>query len=234
MLRVYSAVSGEEIAVLDAEEFVGKEAKVMKQFLATLTGCSRFRQKLFSRDTVEIRDDDVVLTDDVLLVKLDFERSGEQGMAAISACCTKDDVKGLEQLLRLPHDPNEKDTQGCTALHYGARSGGCQCVTLLLEARADVDANDASGGDRNLGPTALHMAALQGQLDVVRILLEAGAEKDKTTTSGMTPLHCAACNGFVEVVRFLVEAGVEMDKASNDGMTAMHAAAFQGRVEVIR
>ena len=44
-MEVWSALLGERIAVLEADEFEGKSVKAVKQFLAAQVGVSRFRQR---------------------------------------------------------------------------------------------------------------------------------------------------------------------------------------------
>ena len=56
MCSVYSAVSGEKLTVLD--DYEGKTAKEIKQFLAPQIGVSRFRQRFWPEDwSHEIQDD---------------------------------------------------------------------------------------------------------------------------------------------------------------------------------
>lgn len=59
---------------------------------------------------------------------------------------------------------------GLTALHLAALRGSVPCVTLLVAARAELDAAGS------LAP--LHLAAQHGQLEAVRMLLDLGAQKD--------------------------------------------------------
>ena len=49
-MEVYSALSGETLAVLEGEEFLGKSVKAVKQSLAARVGFSRFRQRFLSED----------------------------------------------------------------------------------------------------------------------------------------------------------------------------------------
>jgi len=46
----------------------------------------------------------------------------------------------VEQLLHRPQDPETRDVEGKSALHFAAEEGHLQCVELLLEA-----------GDRGMG-----------------------------------------------------------------------------------
>lgn len=59
-MEVYFFASGERLASLDAADFEGKTAKIVKQLLTAQLGVSRFRQRLFVADgSREIPDDEV-------------------------------------------------------------------------------------------------------------------------------------------------------------------------------
>ncbi|CAL1144741.1 unnamed protein product [Cladocopium goreaui] len=60
MIRICAAVSGEVIAVIQAEDFEGT-VKALKLFLAPRLDCSRFRQRLVSQDGLELCDYALVL-----------------------------------------------------------------------------------------------------------------------------------------------------------------------------
>jgi ankyrin repeat protein len=79
-------------------------------------------------------------------------------------------------------------------LHLAARKGSAKIISLLIEAKADVNQCDADG------KTALHVAAKNGQLEAVRVLLKKGADVDAMTLKGITPLHYAAKHGHKDVV----------------------------------
>ena len=84
-----------------------------------------------------------------------------------------------------------------TALIEAAIGGWTDIVRLLVEAGADVDARDFSGG------TALTMAALKGHTDIVRILRDAGADLTIVDVDGRTALMWATSNGFNAIIRLL-------------------------------
>lgn len=63
----------------------------------------------------------------------------------------------VEEMLYLPQDPNTFTTRG--ALHFAAEEGSLQCVSLLLEAKAD---HATLGIDH----TPLHLAARNGHVEV--------------------------------------------------------------------
>ena len=72
-------------------------------------------------------------------------------------------------------------------------------VKLLLNAGADVEAEDADGY------FALFIAAQEGYPEVVKLLLDTGADKEKCAC-GRNPLSAATEKGHTEVVQLLLDA----------------------------
>ena len=147
-----------------------------------------------------------------------------------------------------------------TPLADAAENEDWEVVTDLLEAEADVEAQQADG------MTALHWASHSGSLAAVRTLLAAGANPNTKTRYGVTPLSLACVRGDADVVlallsasanantklaggesvlmlaartgqldsvRMLLAAGAKIDAAENSGQTALMWAAAEGHVEVV-
>jgi ankyrin repeat protein len=97
------------------------------------------------------------------------------------------------------------------AIFLAARNGCAEVVTLLLDAKADVNAQAA--GSLYPGWTALMGAAEKGQMNIVQILLKHGANVNITLSEGdkkgWTALKIAESEGHTEIVRLLNEAGVK-------------------------
>ena len=157
---------------------------------------------------------------------------------------------------------NAKTTNGSTPLHYAARAGRREALTMLLDAGADLKALDSQKH------TPLHCAAHHGQTGVVALLIERGADFRASDDDGCTPLHLAVLSGepkLVEllldkgvpvteragkdglgplffasypdssaVVEVLLRAGAKVGQKDNTGATALHFASFRGATNVIR
>mmetsp|Transcript_31185 Transcript_31185/g.71190 ORF Transcript_31185/g.71190 Transcript_31185/m.71190 type:complete len:207 (+) Transcript_31185:77-697(+) len=79
-----------------------------------------------------------------------------------------------------PVDARSRGNQGMTPLMLSALGGYTECTKVLVEARADVNAEEEEG----LRP--LHFGAKALSLEICRILLEAEAIPDKSTDNGET------------------------------------------------
>ena len=100
-------------------------------------------------------------------------------------------------LLEAGANPQEKNNDDWTPLHWAAENGHADIVVLLLEAGANPQEKN------NLGYTPLHWAAWTGHTDVVALLLETGANPQEKNIYDKTPLHLAAENGHTDVVALL-------------------------------
>ena len=126
--------------------------------------------------------------------------------------------------------PNLRGYSGMSPLHSAAYYGDLQIVQVLLEHKADVDAEDDSGQtpllnlSRNRGG-GRRMSQLH---QVSRLLLEHGADVNARSHNLSTPLHTAAENGRVEVVRVLLEHGASVGAEDEKGKTPFQLASSRG------
>jgi len=107
----------------------------------------------------------------------------------------KKEVVGI--LLQHQADPNLANFDGRVPL-MAAASMSLELCKLLVEAGADVNAQDHRSGE-----TALQLAALYNQIETVRYLLEQGARADVADLDGYTPLIVAEKRGHQEVAELL-------------------------------
>lgn len=78
-----------------------------------------------------------------------------------------------------------RDTDGSTALHCAAWKGHLQVVQFLLQAGADVNAQN---NNDHWGTTPLHAAAHANQTAIAQLLLDVGADVHARDMNGKTPL----------------------------------------------
>lgn len=127
-------------------------------------------------------------------------------------------------------DPNEKTTNGETALSLAAEGGHLKCCQILLEVRG-IDKE--SQNDR--GRTALHTAALKDRVAIVRALIRKGANVNVEDNDRRTPLHLAAEAGRFKAVEVLCGAkDIKLDLSDLQGRTALHLAALKRKRAVVK
>ena len=80
-------------------------------------------------------------------------------------------------------------------LHQRYKEDHLDVVKLLLESKADVNAEHTDGR------TALMAAAQNGHLEIVKMLLESKADVNAKDNDGVTALMLAAVEGHVDVVK---------------------------------
>ncbi|HTG94749.1 MAG TPA: ankyrin repeat domain-containing protein [Pyrinomonadaceae bacterium] len=95
------------------------------------------------------------------------------------------DIEKVSQLLKDGYQPDLFDEIGKTPLHYASENGHLDVMRLLLQAGADVNAND----ERWIGNTALREVADSCSFEVAKILVDAGADPTIPGWMQITALH---------------------------------------------
>ena len=124
-------------------------------------------------------------------------------------------------LLECGEDPNHRDRDGWSAIHWAAEEGHLEIVRLLLDAGANPNAVSS------YGTSPLHCAANGGHIAIVSLLLLSRADPLKSTCHGWTALHHAAFMGHSHVVQGLLEDDRIRSSASqqdNHGWSVLHLA----------
>ena len=115
-----------------------------------------------------------------------------------------------------------------TALHSAVTTvGDCDIMTLLIENRIEVDAQDL------WGETALYLASQNGLDNAVRLLIAKRASVDTPTVRKLTALHIASERGQLEVVRSLVQHTKAIDAQDNQCFTPMMIATDNNHPKVV-
>ena len=129
-------------------------------------------------------------------------------------------LEAVSALLDANADPKLRDAEsGTTALHLAAGNGHEAIVKCLINAMADVNAQDRDG------LTPLHRAAQKGHVRAARELLDNGAQPNLVGMNGVAPLHSAAQHGREEMVNLLIGRHADRTLRDNQGRTASDRAA---------
>ena len=130
------------------------------------------------------------------------------------------DAAAVARLLEANGDPNERERDGTTALHWAVHHGADETVAALLAAGADADARN------RYGVPPVHLAAQNGSAAIVRQLLAAGIDPDSALPEGETALMTAARTGDAGTIEALIAAGADVDaREAWKGQTALMWAA---------
>ena len=232
MLSIRSAVSGEELTQITAEDFQGKSEKELKTFIGEKLGYSRFRQRLFCEDGKEIKGDKLSLDpQNVQLVVLDLLPNDRTEDEKLLAACRKDNEKTVEKLLQRPRNPSVWEISGSSAIHLAAEEGHQNCVSLLLEARADKEARH-----RQSGMTPLHLACRMGHTVVVCLLIDRQADPNTPAKDGIgaTGMHYCASEGHLETLVILNHLGGRVDDCVSSYATPLHFASLSGHADIAK
>jgi uncharacterized protein len=139
-------------------------------------------------------------------------------------------LEEVRALLSQQVDVNSAQGDGMTALHWAAYHDDLPMAELLLEAKANSEAETRVGG-----VTPLILAARNGSSAMVNALLKGGADPSKATATGATPLISAATSGDVDAVKALIDGGADLNaREKTNGQTALMFAAWEDRGDAIR
>lgn len=106
--------------------------------------------------------------------------------AALMKACYDADVPEIDRLLEKKEvDPNIKDLNSRTLLHFVASNGLKGLTKKLITMGADLNAMDI------LGYTPLHMASGYGKVETVKVLVEEGADCNIASLNGELPVEIA-------------------------------------------
>ena len=133
----------------------------------------------------------------------------------------------VSDLLSSGADPNARQGDGATALHWAAHRNNEEVAQSLLDAGANVDASN------ELGATPLWLAASNGSEPLVEKFLAAGASPNVRLKMGETPLMSASRAGSKGTVSLLLNAGADVNAAEDErGQTALMWAVAQSHSTV--
>lgn len=127
--------------------------------------------------------------------------------------CRYDPYDNQGLLLKHGANPNARDRDANTALHYAARLQDPSYIQSLVANAGDLSAKNRKG------QTPLHLAF--DNLPVTAYILTQNVESDPLDDEGGTPLWYAAEGGHLDVTTLLLEAGADRAVKGPMGQTAI-------------
>ena len=135
--------------------------------------------------------------------------------------------RGFENSFHTSIDFGSEDGLSAPPIVRAAQAGSVVEVEMLLDQRADINAQHVQSG-RN----ALAVASHCGNEEVVRLLLQYGAAVNERDALLMTPMHLAALRGHCGVVELLLQERAEIDAKGPNDQTPLRMAVEKGQVEL--
>ncbi|KAF4878470.1 Vegetative incompatibility protein HET-E-1 [Colletotrichum siamense] len=163
------------------------------------------------------------------VIGLDIDLEGSDGRSPLVLAVISDHVEVVGLLLDEKASISNMDSGADQhALTLAARYGRVEIMRLLLDANADLEAEDVNG------ETPLTMAASKGHDGVLQLLIDRKANIEATGRNGSTPLAVAAYEGHVRISRLLLDHGANANARDDDGITPLHLAARKGHHHVVK
>ena len=154
---------------------------------------------------------------------LSVDLAGDDGQTPLHSACMHYSDEMVKTLLRRGANVHAVvESTGATPLMMAAKSGRDSIVTILLDARADIN---HTGTATLFKSTAIHMAAQAGHAAVVKTLVGRGANVNARMSIGTSVLFVAAESGNVETVEFLLKHKAAVNFRNVHGINAVGAAA---------
>jgi ankyrin repeat protein len=147
----------------------------------------------------------------------------EEEDASLIVAVKAGNLSAVQRTLQQKSNPNAKEADGTTALHWGVQEDRLDIVQVLINAGANVNARN------EYGLTPLAWALNNGSAAMTQQLLKAGADLKAPVPDMGTALLAAAHTGNPEVIKALLKAGANVNEAERrSGQTALMWAAAEG------
>jgi ankyrin repeat protein len=129
----------------------------------------------------------------------------DPGRELIKAAKKGDSARVAELLRSDPSLAQAREEDGSTPLHHAAWKGHAEVAVLLLDAGAEVNAQNENG---HYGGTPLHAAAHGNHRAVAEVLIARGSDLTARSCNGRTPLEETTIHNATTVANLLKKHGV--------------------------
>lgn len=166
---------------------------------------------------------------DKLPPNTDINQQDKSGQTALMIACQKDYSMIVENLLSRGANPNLKDNQLNTALHFAAGRGNLQICLLLLNAKAAITSNIS-----DLSPLHILSKSSLGKLELALELINNGADiNQKSKITGETPLLNALSAGNNQLIDLLIANGAKIIDRDKYNVTTYMLAAKSNKLKLL-
>ena len=174
---------------------------------------------------------------DYFLVEIPDKASGTRDLGVTITLAARNGWTEIDQK-HIEADPlavHQRGWIGDTAMHWPAHNGHIEIMNMLLDAGADINADEIGW----VGGKPLHWAS-EHKPESVELLLSRGAEvnalniKKGSDFEGFTPLMMNASqkNDCAEVTELLIKAGADISATDPKGRTALDIAVEKGLTRI--
>ena len=147
-------------------------------------------------------------------IEAHLTKIGQDFIPSVHIAAGYGNLPAVRALLESWEDVNKEDPElRQTALHHAAYFDKPVTLKALIEAGADVNAQNSDGG------TPLYSAAHEDNPMIVMELIKAGADVNLARPNGATPLHMAAQRGHEGCVVALIRDGADVHRRTEMGNT---------------
>ena len=147
-----------------------------------------------------------------------IDQADANGRTVLSWASERGDHYTVARLLPLGADPDIPDNEGKSPLHRSLYARTVNCMHLLLDAKANIEAKDY------LDWTPLMFAAWKHEPSFMKLLLRRGANIHASDRNESTGLHLAVKNDRVKNVEYLLQTGADINAETSDGKNVLDTA----------
>ncbi|MHC4661208.1 MAG: ankyrin repeat domain-containing protein [Planctomycetota bacterium] len=137
------------------------------------------------------------------------------------------DARTVDTSGMLSHPPSPPMWQDLTPLHVAVFNRQLEAARILIDGKADINAQNASGS------TPLLLAVMNNRERIIRLLLDKGADLYASGRNQTPPLHFAAGYGSEKIVKMFLSKGPDLTVKGQYG-TPLHHAVVNGRFENVK
>jgi ankyrin repeat protein len=154
-------------------------------------------------------------------------------LSAALAWTEKKNYQIVECLIEAGANPNNRSSDGTTALYWATVAKDENLVRRFISIGATVEYEEPKDGY-----SSVHAVAEHGNTEIAKLLLGAGGKSKLNTFDyiARTPLMCAVESRSISVARLFIEVGADVNAndESRIGDTALKKAVEQGQVEMVK